>query len=81
MYEYSDVLGEFRNLRMQFNNDHIPSKPVAPIFKKQLELKTNKNDNGSERQPGAISLLTCQPLQTQIQIVKFTAQRQTKNTW
>jgi len=33
MYECPDDLGEFRDLRMQFNNDLIPSKPVAPIFK------------------------------------------------
>jgi len=33
MYKYPDDLGEFRDLRMQFINDLIPSKPVAPIFK------------------------------------------------
>ncbi len=81
MYECPDDLGEFRNLRMQFNNDHIPSKPVAPIFKEQIEFTTNKYDNGSERQPGAISLFICQPLQTQTQNYEFTAQRQIKNTW
>ena len=38
---------------MPFNLSHIPSKPVAPIFKKRINLLIiNK---GSKRQPGAFN--------------------------
>ena len=69
---------------MPFNLSHIPSKPVAPIFKKRINLfKINK---GSKRQPGAFNstctdymqVTTCQPIC--VELFNFQNQLQTKNT-
>ena len=69
---------------MPFNLSHIPSKPVAPIFKKRINLlKTNK---GSKRQPGAFNstctyymqVTTCQPIC--VELFNFQNQLQMKNT-
>ncbi len=69
---------------MPFNLSHIPSKPVAPIFKKRINLPIiNK---GSKRQPGAfnftctnyLQVTTYQPIRDNL----FNSQNQlyTKNT-
>ena len=69
---------------MPFNLSHIPSKPVAPIFKKRINLLIiNK---GSKRQPGAFNstctyymqVTTCQPIC--VELFNFQNQLQMKNT-
>ena len=69
---------------MPFNLSHIPSKPVAPIFKKRINLLIR--NKGSKRQPGAfISTCTyymqatsCQPIC--VDLFNFQNQLQMKNT-
>jgi len=69
---------------MPFNLSHIPSKPVAPIFKKRINLPIiNK---GSKRQPGAfnftctsyLQVTTYQPIHANL--FNFQNQLQMKNT-
>ena len=69
---------------MPFNLSHIPSKPVAPIFKKRINLLIISK--GSKRQPGAfnstctyyIQVTTCQPIC--VELFNFQNQLQMKNT-
>ena len=68
---------------MPFNLSHIPSKPVAPIFKKRINLpEINK---GSKRQPGAFNFTCTSYLQVTTQpicakLFNFQNQLYTKNT-
>ena len=69
---------------MPFNLSHIPSKPVAPIFKKRINLL--KTIKGSKRQPGAFNstctyymqVTTCQPIC--VELFNFQNQLCTKST-
>jgi len=69
---------------MPFNLSHIPSKPVAPIFKKRINLLIIIK--GSKRQPGAFNstctyymqVTTCQPIC--VELFNFQNQLRMKNT-
>jgi len=48
-------INEILELDMPFRKTHIPSKPIAPIFKKQKNKALNAN-------PEPYYFFTCQPL-------------------